>query len=139
IDRVDGLAREDLERLHGAIRSMTPAAEPATPAVAAEQVPWWDPTADASVSPSTDSVEIAGEKVARGSRVRLRPGPRRADAQDMFFAGRIGLVEGVFLDVEDRPYLAVIVEDDPGADLARLQGRYLYFAPDEVDPLGAQP
>ena len=37
-------------------------------------VPWWDPEADASVSPDTDSVLVYGQPVARGSLVRLRPG-----------------------------------------------------------------
>ena len=53
------------------------------------------------MSPSTDSVLVAGQRVARGSRVMLRPGARRADAQDMFLAGRAALVEAVLLDVDD--------------------------------------
>ncbi len=135
IDRVDALDGDDLARLHGAIRCFGRVADAPEPPEA--EVPWWNPAPYASVSPSTDAVEIAGAKVARGSRVRLRPGPRRADAQDMFFEGRIGLVEGVFLDVDDRPYLAVTVEDDPAAELQRWHGRYLYFATDEVEPLEA--
>lgn len=130
IDRVDTMPPELLERLHGAIRSLRPAAEPA-----AEIAPWWDPGVDASVSPGTDQVEVAGVALARGSRVRLCPGARRADAQDMFLAGRVARVEGVFLDVEDKRYLAVTLEEDPAAELHQWHGRYLYFAPDEVEPL----
>ena len=99
------------------------------------EVPWWDPGADASVSPETDRVLVGGSSVAKGSRVRLTPGSRRADAQDMFLAGRTAKVEGVFLDVDDNRYLAVTLEDDPGADLQQWHGRYLYFNPDEVEPL----
>jgi len=73
--------------------------------------------------------------VAKGSRVRLHPGARRADAQDMFVAGRIARVEGVYFDVENSSYLAVTLEDDPAADLRQSHGRYLYFYPDEVEPL----
>jgi hypothetical protein len=130
IDRVDTMPPELLERLHGAIRSLRPVAEPA-----AEIAPWWDPGVDASVSPETDQVEVAGVALARGSRVRLCPGARRADAQDMFLAGRVARVEGVFLDVEDKRYLAVTLEEDPAAELHQWHGRYLYFAPDEVEPL----
>jgi hypothetical protein len=98
-------------------------------------VPWWDPGADRTVSPETDGVMVAGAMVAKGSRVRLRPGQRRADAQDMFLAGRQATVEAVFLDVDGNRHLAVTLDEDPAADLQRWHGRYLYFSPDEVEPL----
>ncbi|MGH7735880.1 MAG: hypothetical protein ACREOE_19825, partial [Gemmatimonadales bacterium] len=106
------------------------------PAVAG-QAPWWDPGADRSVSPDTDHIMIGDVRVARGSRVRMRPGRRRADAQDLFLAGRTALVEAVLFDVDGHAHLALVPDDDPGADLQRSQGRFLYFAPDEVEPLGA--
>jgi hypothetical protein len=99
-----------------------------------ELVPWWDPGADRTVSPETDGVVVAGVKVAKGSRVRLRPGQRRADAQDMFLADRLATVEAVFLDVDGNRHLAVTLDEDPAADLQRWHGRYLYFSPDEVEP-----
>ena len=77
---------------------------------------------------------MAGHRIARGSMVRLRPGVRRTDAQDMFLAGRRARVEAVLLDVEDTPYLAVSLADDPDEDLRVAHGRFLYFAPDEVEP-----
>jgi hypothetical protein len=101
---------------------------------APELVPWWDPGADRTVSPETDGVVVAGVTVAKGSRVRLRPGQRRADAQDMFLAGRLATVEAVFLDVDGNRHLAVTLDEDPAADLQRWHGRYLYFSPDEVEP-----
>jgi hypothetical protein len=100
-----------------------------------ELVPWWDPGADRTVSPETDGVVVAGVTVAKGSRVRLRPGQRRADAQDMFLADRKATVEAVFLDVDGNRHLAVTLDEDPAADLQRWHGRYLYFSPDEVEPL----
>jgi hypothetical protein len=66
--------------------------------------------------------------------VILRPGSRRADAQDMFLTGRAALVEAVLLDVDDTAYLAVTLVDDPAADLQAAHGRFRYFAPDEVEP-----
>jgi hypothetical protein len=131
IDRVDAVDAATMAALHGTIRGMT-GDQPAEPG--AESVPWWDPGADASVSPGTDSVVIAGCRVARGSQVILRPGSRRADAQDMFLAGRTALVEAVLLDVDDTAYLAVTLADDEAADLQAAHGRVLYFAPDEVEP-----
>ncbi len=159
IDRVDSMPPELLERLHGAVRYLrgvegeelgTP--EPRPPvdgaptgrvadagrggdrlSTAPELVPWWDPGADRTVSPETDGVVVAGVTVAKGSRVRLRPG-QRADAQDMFLAGREATVEAVFLDVDGNRHLAVTLDEDPAADLQRWHGRYLYFSPDEVEP-----
>ena len=131
IDRVDNMPPELLERLHGAVRYLkgvegTEEEEP-------ELVPWWDPGADRTVSPDSDGVAVAGVTVARGSRVRLRPG-QRADAQDMFLAGRLATVEAVFLDVDGNRHLAVTLDEDPAADLQRWHGRFLYFSPDEVEP-----
>jgi hypothetical protein len=156
IDRVDNMPPELLERLHGAVRYLqgvegTPEPHPPgdgapTGRVAApgeerdplsttppELVPWWDPGADRTVSPETDGVVVAGVTVAKGSRVRLRPG-QRADAQDMFLAGRLATVEAVFLDVDGNRHLAVTLDEDPAADLQRWHGRFLYFSPDEVEP-----
>jgi len=154
LDRVDGLPPEMLERMHGAIRYLgppagtgtgppgtgvpvacTPEAGAAASAARDRSVPWWDPGSDASVSPESDHTLIAGVRVARGSRVVMRPGARRADAQDLFLAGRSALVEAVFHDVDGHVHLAVTPEDDPAADLQRGHGRFLYFAPDEVEPL----
>jgi len=150
IDRVDTMPGELLERLHGAVRYLRgverPPTDPeeagptspsgATGAEAApELVPWWDPGADTTVSPQTDGVVVAGVNVAKGSRVRLRPGQRRADAQDMFLTDRLATVEAVFLDVDGNRHLAVTLDEDPAADLQRWHGRFLYFSPDEVAPL----
>ncbi|MEU7456201.1 hypothetical protein [Streptosporangium roseum] len=129
IDMVGDMPPELVERLHGVIRYLdTPAREAATP--------WWDPAADAGVSPETDSVTVSGVEIAKGSRVRLVPGRRRADAHDMFLAGRTAQVEAVLLDLDGARHLAVTLDEDPGADLHRSHGRFLYFAPDEVEPLG---
>jgi hypothetical protein len=158
LDRLDHLPPEMLERMHGAIRYLKPArpAEaagfpqssgfpqiggfpPAGDPVTPGQAPWWDPGADSSVSPETDHVLIAGVRVARGSRVRMRPGARRADAQDLFLTGRTALVEAVLFDVDGHVHLALVPEDDPAAEMQRNHGRFLYFAPDEVEPLGGNP
>ncbi|MGH3163206.1 MAG: hypothetical protein ACRDOC_15100 [Streptosporangiaceae bacterium] len=145
LDRVESMDPQVLAGLHGTLRSPRPgpAAEPPTLTEAGEieglegvegAVPWWDPGADASVSPDTDSVTIGGRPVARGSLVRLRPGARRADAQDMFLVGRIAEVQAVLHDVENNPYLAVSLAGQPDEDIRIAHGRFLYFMPDEVEP-----
>jgi hypothetical protein len=160
IDRVEAMDAGDIVKLHGAVRSPRPA--PSSSGDQADSgsgsgsggqimvartnaagepewigdpdVPWWDPGADASVSPDTDTVNIGGRQIGRGSLVRLQPGKRRSDAQDMFLIGRIAEVQAVLLDVEDNPYLAVALTDDPDQDLRIAHGRFLYFSTDEVEP-----
>jgi hypothetical protein len=146
IDRVEALGPDDFTRMHGTIRSPRvvsgppgvgghgPGAGPGEPAGYEPAVPWWDPAADASVSPDTDAITVAGRRIARGSLVTLRPGVRRSDAQDMFLDGRPARVEAVLLDVDDTAYLAVSLTDDPDQDLRVAHGRFLYFSPDEVEP-----
>jgi hypothetical protein len=100
--------------------------------------PWWDPGADTSVSPQTDHVMIGGVRIAQGAVVRMQPGARRADAQDLFLIGREAVVEAVLHDVDGQVHVAVLPLSDPTmAELQRAQGRFLYFAPDELEPVRA--
>jgi hypothetical protein len=71
-----------------------------------------------------------------GQRVRLRPA-RRADIFDLELGGRQATVVGVEVDLEGRDYVAVTIDDDPGADLGAVGqiGHRFYFAPDELEPL----
>ncbi|SEO81345.1 hypothetical protein [Actinacidiphila rubida] len=148
IDLADSMPAEVLERLHGAVRSLrevtgqdgpplltTPDPDSALTQVLRPDTPWWDPAADASVDPERDRVLVDGVSVGAGSRVRLRPGRRRTDAQDIFLHGRTALVEAVLHDVDGGVHLAVTVDGDPGAELRRAQGRFLYFQPDELTPV----
>ncbi|WP_371633696.1 hypothetical protein OG693_29935 [Streptomyces sp. NBC_01259] len=96
--------------------------------------PWWDPAADASVRPGSDAVVIDGVRVAKDSLVRVHPS-RRADAQDLFFAGQVARVTAVLSDVDGGTHVALVLVDDPASDLHDWYGRYFYFAPDELTPL----
>ena len=89
---------------------------------------------DTSVSPEHDEVLINGIAVSRGSMVRVHPS-RRADAQDLFYADQVARVTAVLSDVDGDTHVAVILVDDPAAELHDAAGRYLYFAPDELEPV----
>ena len=79
-------------------------------------------------------MHIAGIDVRKGTSVRLHPG-RRADAHDMFLAGLTATVAAVFRDVDGNDHVAVTLDDDPAAEVFEWQKRYLYFAPEEIEPL----
>jgi hypothetical protein len=135
IDRCDTMSPEAMMNLHGVLRD--PHATVDAPALIPEVpdgVDWWDPMADNAVDPGIDAVLVDGVPVSRGSRVRLRPS-RRADAQDLFYTDKVARVTSVHQTVDGETHVGVVIEDDPAADLHEWYGRYLYFAPDEVQPL----
>jgi hypothetical protein len=154
IDRCDEMPPELWDRLHGAVRSLRPAAASAfdldplwepgqdlelpSYGPGGSQAPWWDPAVDASVDPWSDSVIVAGVEVAKGSAVRLRPS-HRADAQDLFLHGLPATVAGVFKDVDGSEHVAVTIDSDPATAELSWQGRFLFFHPDEVEPLPGGP
>jgi len=116
LDRVESMCPADLTALHGTMRSADFFNPPGTPA------------------PEDACVVAGGQRVARGSHVRLRPN-RRADAMDMFLQDQVATVTGVYRDVDDRVYVAVTVDADPAASLHESFGRYFYFDPTEVEPI----
>jgi hypothetical protein len=113
VARADAMSPESMERLHGTFRALRPDGHPTGRAPAGPRIEGFGP----------------------GDRVRLHPGGRRADAQDMFVEGRTATVRSVLRDVGGRVCLAVTVDDDPAAELYLERGLYQYFYADEVEPL----
>jgi hypothetical protein len=119
IDRCDTIPPEIFERLHGAIRSLSPAKTEA----------FFNPPGE---EPERASVEIGNRSVSKGERVRIAP-RRRSDSMDLFLAGRIAIVQAVHHDVDDRVYVAVAVEDDPAGEIPGPYQRFFFFGPDELE------
>ena len=151
VSRSDAMPPEILERLHGAVRSLAPAAAAPPGPAALARAPALEPMAAAAPAsalegweeflnpagmapPEEATLETGGVLLARGSRVRLKPS-RRSDSMDFFLAGRAAQVAAIYRDIEGESYLAVTLEDDPAAELHAWFGRYFYFYPDEVEPL----
>jgi hypothetical protein len=119
LDRIDAMTSDDLAALHGAMRSADFFNPPGTP------------------RPEDAFVTVGDRRVAKGSRVRLRPN-RRADAMDMFLSDQAATVAGVYRDVDERVYVAVTVDADPAASLHESFGRFFYFDPAEIEPLDVE-
>ena len=79
-----------------------------------------------------NSIVVDGVRFRRGDHVRLRPDEGR-NAQDHLLTGRSATIERIYLDYADSVHLCVTVDDDPGQDIMRDIGRYLYFKPEEVE------
>jgi hypothetical protein len=119
--RAEADGPEALKRLHGrvTVTDLPPMHRPGPADVAGEP-----------------AIVVDGVTFRRGAKVRLRPGFGAAP-QDGVWAGRLATIERIYRDYEDGVHLAVTVDDDPGQELMRDIGRYLYFKPAEVEVIPA--
>lgn len=92
--------------------------------------------------PPPKSVVIAGKEVKAGDKVILRPGRGRpgtmTDAMDMMLDGKTAHVEQLQQGFENRIYLVVTLDVDPGReqwDERVLPGHRFFFFPEEIDLL----
>ena len=84
--------------------------------------------------PGEAQATVDGVTFERGGKLILRPGTDR-DVYDKMLDGREATLERIYLDYDDRVYLGVTVDDDPGQELMRETGRYLFFFANEVEAL----
>ncbi|GAC1471205.1 MAG: hypothetical protein NVS2B12_23990 [Ktedonobacteraceae bacterium] len=85
------------------------------------------------------SLSVQGGEIRVGDSVRLHP-KVRADAFDMLLDQKIARVEKIQQDFEDRYYLIVTLDDDPGReqeDERVLPGHRFFFYPEEVERVEA--
>jgi hypothetical protein len=75
---------------------------------------------------------VDGIRFARGNKVVIRPGPD-ADIQARMLDGRTATIERILTDYDGKTHLGLTIDDDPGQDLMRETGRFLYFFAPEVE------
>jgi hypothetical protein len=93
----------------------------------------WCPTFE---PPRLQTIRVAGVDYTVGDRVRLWP-LGDADILDMALKGKTATIASIEQDFEDRVFLAVTVDDDPGRDLGTegKPGHRFFYRPEEVEPL----
>jgi hypothetical protein len=87
--------------------------------------------------PELQSLIVEGVELRKGRRVMLWPRPG-GDIMDLALAGKVAFIEAIEQDYENRIYLAVTLEDDPGRDLGEdrsVLGHLFFFSPEEIVPL----
>ena len=97
--------------------------------------------------PPPTSIVIDGREVKAGDSVRLRPGRHRrqgvlTDAMDMMLDGKTARVEILHQDFENRIYLVVTLDDDPGReqwDERVMPGHRFFFFPEEIEVMEGTP
>jgi hypothetical protein len=142
IERQDPAVREMIERaaaatpqeilsLHGRVELRDPGSgDPARPAETLE--PPAEPPGLPDPRAGAEEAEACGRRFRRGARVVLRPGAD-ADLHARMLDGRTATLERLFTDYDGRLHLGVTIDDDPGQELMRETGRYLYFFAEEVE------
>jgi hypothetical protein len=119
LERTEALPPEHLLRMHGTLREIPTAGDD-----------FFNPQARIT------GAAVGGVYLKAGDQVRIRP-KKRADAMDMILAGKTATIEAVEQDVEGAVHFALVLTDDPGADIgfARMPGHRFFYASDEVEPL----
>jgi hypothetical protein len=121
IDRALAVRPGEILDLHGRVELRDPVTrEPPKPSAAVR-----DPTR------GLPEVEVDGVTFRRGGRVVVRPGVE-ADLHARMLEGRTVTVQRIHRDYDGRVHLGVSV-DEPGHDVLRETGRFLWFFPPEVE------
>jgi hypothetical protein len=122
VERAAATTPEELLALHGRVTVRDPVTrEPPTPSAAVRDPSAGEPEAEAD-----------GKRFRRGGKVLLRPGPD-ADLHARMLDGHSATIERIFVDYDGKVHLGVTVDDDPGQDLMRETGRFLFFFAPEVE------
>lgn len=125
IERAAAATPEEIVALHGRVTIR----DPRTDEPPAEPPGLTDPRAGEQVA------EVDGVTFRRGEGVVIRPGPD-ADLHARMLDGRTATIERIFTDYDGRTHLGVTIDDDPGQELMRETGRYLFFFAEEVEVTG---
>ena len=130
INRASAATSEDIMALHGRVTIRDPVPEtfrdPQTDAPPTEPPGLEDPRA------GQDEAVIDGVTFRRGGKVVIRPSPE-ADLHARMLDGRTATIERIFTDYDGKVHLGVTVDGDPGQELMRETGRYVFFFAPEVE------
>jgi hypothetical protein len=122
VQRAASATPEDIVALHGRVELRDPVTrEPPT-----EPPGLIDPRAGDS------ALNVDGQTFRRGGKVVIRPGDD-ADIQARMLDGRTATIERIFTDYDGKAHLGLTIDDDPGQELMRETGRYLYFFAPELE------
>jgi hypothetical protein len=114
-----------------AVREMLARAETATPedivALHGRTV-----LSEPSEPPGERQVDVDGVTFRLGDKVVLRLS-HRPDPYDQMLNGRVATLERIYYDYDNKLYFGVTVDDDPGQDLMRETGRFLFFFTGELE------
>ena len=119
LERTESLPEDEFIKMHGAMREVSSFNED-------------------FFNPKTrlKTVIVDGVELRTGDGVRIRP-EGRADVMDIALQGKAAVIESIEQDAENRIYLALVLDEDPGKDLGFLRqpGHRFFYGLNEVEPL----
>jgi hypothetical protein len=130
--------RAEIERQDPRVKEMVARAQATTPEQMLDlhgRMTLEPPKPSAAVrdpSAGEEMAEADGKRFRRGGKVMLRPAPD-ADLHARMLDGRSATIERIYTDFDGKVHLGVTVDDDPGQDLMRETGRFLFFFAPEVE------
>ena len=83
--------------------------------------------------PGEQQAEVDGVTYRLGDKVVLRLERPLATPTTSILNGRIATLERIYFDYDDKLYFGVTVDDDPGQELMRETGRFLFFFTGELE------
>jgi hypothetical protein len=125
IERAAAATPQDIVALHGRVTVR----DPETREPPREPEGLIDPRA------GEQQADVGTKSFRRGGKVVVRP-ETGADLQARMLDGRTATVERIFTDYDGKVHLGLTIDDDPGQDLMRDTGRYLYFFAHELEVIG---
>ncbi len=155
IERQDPVVREMVARaaaappseilaLHGRVTLSDPvevaACEPVTEAPSGNsrervsEIPPEEPLDLLDPQAGEEEARVDGVRFRRAGKVRIKPGPD-ADLHARMLDGRIATIERIMIDFDGKTHLGVTIDGDPGQELLRESGRFLFFFAPEVEVL----
>ena len=122
VARAAAATPQDIVALHGRVTLRDPVTtEPPTP-----------PPGLADPSAGQAEAQVDGVTFRRGGHVRIRPGVAQ-DVHARLLEGRSATIERIFTDYDGKTHLGVTIDDDPGQELLRETGRFLFFYAPELE------
>ncbi len=132
VARAAAATPDDILALHGRVTLRDPAGVAARSPVS--ETPPEEPPGLLDPQAGEEHADVDGVRFCRGGKVRIRPGPE-ADLHARMLDGRTATIERILIDYDGKTHLGVTVDDDPGQELMRDSGRYLFFFAPEVEVL----
>ena len=130
--RASAATPEDIMALHGRVTIRDPA--PETRRDPFTETPPEPPPGLEDPRAGQEDAVVDGVRFRRGGKVIVRPAPT-ADLHARALDGRTATIERIFTDYDGKVHFGLTVDGDPGQELMRDTGRYLYFFAGEVEVL----
>lgn len=132
VARAERATPEDILALHGRMTLRDPVGTAVRSRVS--DTPPEEPPDLADPQAGEEQAEVDGVCFRRGGKVRIRPGPD-ADLHARMLDGRVATIERIMIDYDGKVHLGVTIDGDPGQELLRESGRFLFFFAPEVEVL----